>query len=202
LGLDGNDRAARSATPRSDFRKRALIGPEAEEPALGGEVLFNVVIPSSQEPCSSQLPPGIRTGINEEATVVSFNNESVNPDGAPNLVCETQPLPRLAAVDASQAIELRTDERRPGERSRIRGIGRARGAVADPVQLTGAVIIRDPRLTRARTLGDQSRGAEETVARASATQESERLPKQWKSCRRTGSRRCEAGFQLPPAPFC
>ena len=34
----------------------------------------------------------------------------------------------------------------------------AAGAVADPPQRTGAVIIRDPRLTRARTLGDQSGG--------------------------------------------
>jgi hypothetical protein len=34
----------------------------------------------------------------------------------------------------------------------------AAGAVADPAQHTGAVIIRDPRLTRARTLGDQSGG--------------------------------------------
>jgi hypothetical protein len=34
----------------------------------------------------------------------------------------------------------------------------AAGAVADPAQRTGAVIIRDPRLTRARTLGDQSGG--------------------------------------------
>ena len=40
----------------------------------------------------------------------------------------------------------------------------AAGAVADPTQHTGAVIIRDPRLTRARTLGDQSGGAEETGA--------------------------------------
>jgi hypothetical protein len=47
----------------------------------------------------------------------------------------------------------------------------AAGAVADPAQHTGAVIIRDPRLTRARTLGDQSGGAEETGARTSATQE-------------------------------
>jgi hypothetical protein len=44
-------------------------------------------------------------------------------------------------------------------------------AVARRTQHTGAVIIRDPRLTRARTLGDQSGGAEETVARTSATQE-------------------------------
>ena len=34
----------------------------------------------------------------------------------------------------------------------------AAGAVADPAQHTGAVIIRDPRLTRARTLRDQSGG--------------------------------------------
>jgi hypothetical protein len=34
----------------------------------------------------------------------------------------------------------------------------AAGAVADPAQHPGAVIIRDPRLTRARTLGDQSGG--------------------------------------------
>jgi hypothetical protein len=32
------------------------------------------------------------------------------------------------------------------------------GAVADRIQHTGAVIIRDPRLTRARILGDQSGG--------------------------------------------
>jgi hypothetical protein len=47
----------------------------------------------------------------------------------------------------------------------------ADGAVARRTQQTGAVIIRDPRLTRARTLGDQSGGAEETGARISATQE-------------------------------
>jgi hypothetical protein len=47
----------------------------------------------------------------------------------------------------------------------------ADGAVARRTQRTGAVIIRDPRLTRARTLGDQSGGAEETGARISATQE-------------------------------
>ena len=35
----------------------------------------------------------------------------------------------------------------------------ADGAVTRRTQHTGAVIIRDPRLTRARTLGDQSRGA-------------------------------------------
>jgi hypothetical protein len=34
----------------------------------------------------------------------------------------------------------------------------AAGAVADPAQHTGAMIIRDPRLNRARTLGDQSGG--------------------------------------------
>jgi hypothetical protein len=47
----------------------------------------------------------------------------------------------------------------------------ADGAVARRTQHTGAVIIRNPRLTRARTLGDQSGGAEETGARTSATQE-------------------------------
>jgi hypothetical protein len=47
----------------------------------------------------------------------------------------------------------------------------ADGAVARRTQHTGAVIIRDPRLTRARTLGDQSGGVEETGARTSATQE-------------------------------
>jgi len=47
----------------------------------------------------------------------------------------------------------------------------AHRAVARRTQRTGAVIIRDPRLTRARTLGDQSGGAEETGARTSATQE-------------------------------
>jgi len=47
----------------------------------------------------------------------------------------------------------------------------ADGAVARRTQRTGAVIIRDPRLTRARTLGDQSGGADETGARTSATQE-------------------------------
>ena len=45
----------------------------------------------------------------------------------------------------------------------------ADGAVARRTQHTGAVIIRDPRLTRAPTLGDQSGGAEETGARTSAT---------------------------------
>jgi hypothetical protein len=47
----------------------------------------------------------------------------------------------------------------------------ADGVAANRTQHSGAVIIRDPRLTRARTLGDQSGVAEETVARASATQE-------------------------------
>jgi hypothetical protein len=47
----------------------------------------------------------------------------------------------------------------------------ADGAVAHRNQHTGAVIIRDPRLTRTRTLSDQSGGAEDTGARTSATQE-------------------------------
>jgi hypothetical protein len=47
----------------------------------------------------------------------------------------------------------------------------ADGAVARRTQHTGAVIIRDPRLTRVRASGDQSGGAEETGARTSATQE-------------------------------
>jgi hypothetical protein len=47
----------------------------------------------------------------------------------------------------------------------------ADGAVAHRPQHTGAVIIRDPRLTRARTLSAQSGAAEEAVTRASATQE-------------------------------
>jgi hypothetical protein len=47
----------------------------------------------------------------------------------------------------------------------------ADGAVAHRTQHTGAVIIRDPRLTRARTLSEQNGAAEETGARASATQE-------------------------------
>jgi hypothetical protein len=47
----------------------------------------------------------------------------------------------------------------------------ADGAVARRTQHTGAVIIRDPRLTRARTLSDHSCGAEEAGARISATQE-------------------------------
>jgi hypothetical protein len=46
----------------------------------------------------------------------------------------------------------------------------AHSAVSDPTQRTGAVIIRDPRLTRACALCDQSARAEETVARTSATQ--------------------------------
>jgi hypothetical protein len=50
-------------------------------------------------------------------------------------------------------------------------IATANDAVARRTQRTGAVIIRDPRLTRARTLGDQSGGAEETGARTSATRE-------------------------------
>jgi hypothetical protein len=44
-------------------------------------------------------------------------------------------------------------------------------AVAHGTQPTGAVIIRDPRLTRARILGDQNGGAEETRARISAAQQ-------------------------------
>jgi hypothetical protein len=47
----------------------------------------------------------------------------------------------------------------------------AAGAVAHGTQRTGAVIIRDPRLARAWTLGDQEGGAEETGARISATQQ-------------------------------
>ena len=47
----------------------------------------------------------------------------------------------------------------------------ADGAVARRTQRTGAVVIRDARLTRARTLSDQIGGAEETGARTSATQE-------------------------------
>jgi hypothetical protein len=48
----------------------------------------------------------------------------------------------------------------------------ADGAVADRTQRAGAVIIRDPRLlTRARTLRDQSGGAEETGARTSSSPE-------------------------------
>jgi hypothetical protein len=45
----------------------------------------------------------------------------------------------------------------------------AGSAVARRTQHTGAVIIRDPRLARARTLGDQSGGAEGAGARISAT---------------------------------
>jgi hypothetical protein len=44
-------------------------------------------------------------------------------------------------------------------------------AVADRTKRTCAVIIRDPRLTRARTLSDQIGGAGETGAGTSATQE-------------------------------
>jgi len=42
--------------------------------------------------------------------------------------------------------------------------------VTHRTQHTGAVIIRDPRFTRARALRDRSCGAEETGARTSATQ--------------------------------
>ena len=45
------------------------------------------------------------------------------------------------------------------------------GAIAYRSQHMGAVIIRDPRLTRARTLSDQSGGVEESGARTSATRE-------------------------------
>ena len=44
-------------------------------------------------------------------------------------------------------------------------------AVPDRTQRTGAVIIRDPRLTRARTLSDQSGGAEEAGASTPATRQ-------------------------------
>jgi hypothetical protein len=44
-------------------------------------------------------------------------------------------------------------------------------AVAHGTQHTGAVIIRDPRLTRARTMRDQSGSAEEAGARTSATRD-------------------------------
>jgi hypothetical protein len=47
----------------------------------------------------------------------------------------------------------------------------AHRAVPDRTQRTGAVIIRDPRLTRARTLSGCGGAVEETVARTSATQE-------------------------------
>jgi hypothetical protein len=47
----------------------------------------------------------------------------------------------------------------------------ADGAVARRTQHTGAVIIRDPRLARGRTLSDQTGGAEEAGARPSATPE-------------------------------
>src|SRR5439155_11962678 len=47
----------------------------------------------------------------------------------------------------------------------------ADGAVARRTQHTGAVIIRDPRLARARTFSDQTGGAEEASVRPSATQE-------------------------------
>jgi hypothetical protein len=52
-------------------------------------------------------------------------------------------------------------------------------AVADRTQHTGAVIIRDPRLIRARTSSDQSGGAKEGRARISATQKiGSRFPRQ------------------------
>jgi hypothetical protein len=47
----------------------------------------------------------------------------------------------------------------------------ADGAVGHRTQHTGAVIIRERRLMRARTLRDESGGAEETGARTSATQQ-------------------------------
>ena len=47
----------------------------------------------------------------------------------------------------------------------------AAGAVAHGTQPTGAVIIRDPRLTRARILGDQDGGPEKIGATTSATQQ-------------------------------
>ena len=47
----------------------------------------------------------------------------------------------------------------------------ADGAVARRSQRTGAVIIRDPRLTRARTLSDQSGGAGEAGASTPATRQ-------------------------------
>jgi hypothetical protein len=50
-------------------------------------------------------------------------------------------------------------------------IATADRVVTRRTQHTDAVIIRDPRLTGARTLGDQSGGVEETGARTSATQE-------------------------------
>ena len=45
------------------------------------------------------------------------------------------------------------------------------GGVAHGTQHASAVIIRDPRLTRARTLDDQGGGAEETAAWTSATRQ-------------------------------
>jgi hypothetical protein len=50
-------------------------------------------------------------------------------------------------------------------------ISTADGAVAGRTQHKGAVIIRDPRLMRARTLREQSGGAEETGPGTSASQE-------------------------------
>jgi hypothetical protein len=58
----------------------------------------------------------------------------------------------------------------------------ADGAVARRTQHTGAVIIRDPRLTRARTLSDHSCGAEEAGARISATQEIGAISEAMESC--------------------
>ena len=54
----------------------------------------------------------------------------------------------------------------------------ADGAVTRRTQHTGAMIIRDPRLTGARTLGDQSGGAEETSARTRQPRGPERFPGQ------------------------
>jgi hypothetical protein len=78
-------------------------------------------------------------------------------------------------------------------------IPRADGAVAHRTQHAGAVIIRDPRLTRARTLSDQTGGAEETVSEPRQHRRSARFPGHWKSClQRKAITRSTRGEAKPP----
>jgi hypothetical protein len=60
----------------------------------------------------------------------------------------------------------------------------AHSAIADRTQHADAVIIRDPRLTRARSLAIKVAGLRKPVPEPRQHRRSERFPRQWKSCRR------------------
>ena len=113
---------------------------------------------------------------------------------------DPSPLVRQAASDALARLED-TVTLAPRD-----AIPTANGAVARRTQRTGAVTIRDPRLTRARTLSAPSGAAEETVARASATQEiaaiSEAMEVLSADIRYHWEQTREAGLQLPAPSLC